>query len=85
VSVLDQLAPRVIRYTYAVRMRRDGAPTPLYDIADTLNDAGELEKEKARTYNLPIMYIDHRQDFADQVDDGIYVVEVRTTSLGVPI
>ncbi len=30
-------------------------------------DAKELAEAKARTYNLPVMFLDWRQDFAKQV------------------
>jgi hypothetical protein len=63
----------------------DGKATLLADPASPPRDAKELAEAKARTYNLPIMYLDWRQGFADQVDDGIYVVEVRATDVGVPI
>jgi hypothetical protein len=83
VTVLNQQPIKVIRTTYSVRMRRGGKATPLSDIADTPRYAKELAEAKARTYNLPIMYLDYRQDFAKQVDDGVYVVETRTTDMGV--
>jgi hypothetical protein len=84
-TVLNQSPTRVIRSSYFVRVRRDGKAAPIPEEADTPRAAKELGEAKARAFNLPLFYLDYRQDFDAQRDDGIYVVEVQTISEGIPI
>jgi hypothetical protein len=43
--------------------------------ADSPKEAKEIASEKALSTNLPIIFLDHRQAFDAQRDDGVFVIE----------
>jgi hypothetical protein len=83
---INPLPPRCVRTHYEIRCVKNGKPTPLAEHADTLNQAREAAEWKCRALGFEKYFeLDPGESFSDVTEDGVYLVEVKTTSVSRPV